>query len=210
MSRRKNRNTVAAPPQASRASIVVLALLAGAVGASVTWSLLPARPTASSSTPPPAATQADTPPNVANLPPAQAALLLGHWHYDHQRWPTAAEKYETALRLGIDNPDIRTDLGNCFRFLGQPEKAREQYETSRIHNPQHEKSLYNLATLYVQVFHDNAKARELLNEYLRHFPASEGAPRARQFLSEITNSKLSPDADRLLRALATDPNLPAK
>jgi tetratricopeptide (TPR) repeat protein len=147
---------------------------------------------------------------VANLPPAQAALLLGHWHYDRQRWPAAVEQYEAALRLGIDNPDVRTDLGNCFRFLNQPEKAREQYERSQSQNPQHENSLFNLAALYAQVLHDHAKARELLNEYLRRFPDSDGAARARQLLAETGDGNLSPDTERLLRTLATDSNAPVK
>ena len=158
----------------------------------------------------PAAAAAEVPPSVANLPPAQAALQLGHWHYDRQRWAPAVEQYETALRLGIDNPDVRTDLGNCYRFLGQPEKAREQYERSQRQNPQHENSLFNLAALHAQVLHDNPKARELLNEYLRRFPDSDGAPRARQLLAETGDGKLSADTERLLRELATEGNAPAK
>jgi tetratricopeptide (TPR) repeat protein len=147
---------------------------------------------------------------VAGLSPEKAALLLGHWHYDRQRWSAAAGQYETALRLGADNPDARTDLGNCYRFLSLPEKAREQYELAQRQNPRHEESFFNLAALYAQDLHDPAKARELLNEYLRRFPTSDGAAQARQLLTEIDGSKLPPEKERLLRALANDGNAPAK
>ncbi len=209
MSRHKSNPAAVPQPTHSNAKLVTLALIAGAVGAGVTWMLLPAQ---HGEAPPvaPSAVAADIPPSVANLPPPQAALLLGHWHYDRQSWAAAVEQYETALRLGIDNPDVRTDLGNCFRFLGQPEKAREQYERSQRQNPQHENSLFNLAALHAQVLHDNPKARELLNEYLRRFPASDGAARARQLLAETGDGKLSPDTERLLRELATEGNAPAK
>ena len=209
MSHRKTNPAAVPQPTFSNAKLVTLALIAGAVGAGVTWTLLPAQRGA----PPPGAAgavAADAPPSVANLSPSQAALLLGHWHYDRQRWAAAVEQYEAALRLGIDNPDVRTDLGNCFRFLGQPEKARAQYEQSQRQNPQHENSLFNLAALYAQVLHDNPKARELLNEYLRRFPNSDGAARARQLLAETGEGKLPPDTERLLRELASDAHAPPK
>ncbi|MEO8350593.1 MAG: tetratricopeptide repeat protein [Chthoniobacteraceae bacterium] len=185
--------------------MAVLALIAGAVGAGITWMLLPAKqmPTA-----PPritrAAAPAEIPPSVADLSPDQAAVTLGNWHYDRQRWSAAREQYEAAIRLGLDTPDIRTDLGNCFRFLNEPLKAIEQYEISQREDPQHENSLFNLAALHAQALHNPVKARELLNEYLRRFPHTDGTARARQLLSEIDTSTVPPDTERLLRELATE------
>ena len=213
MSRRKIAPEAATPPPStlSNAKLIAVILLASAIGAGIMWMLLPTRQGASpnvsagmAASSPSTASVLEPPPSVAGLPPGQAALLLGHWHYDRQRWTAAVEQYETALSLGIDNPDVRTDLGNCYRFLGQPIRAREQYERSQRQNPQHENSLFNLATLHAQVLHDSTKARELLNEYLRRFPASEGAARARQVLVDLDPAKLSPEKDRLLRQLAND------
>jgi TPR repeat protein len=209
MSRQKTKASEGASPQMSNGKLVLLALLAGAVGSGVTWSLLPPR----REPPPPvpaAMPETEAPPSVAQLSPEQAALQLGHWHYDRQRWAEAAQQYETALRLGLDNPDVRTDLGNCYRFLGQPEKAREQYERSQRQNPAHENSLFNLAALYAQTFRDRPKAQELLTEYLRRYPNSDGAPRARQLLAEVGENKLTPHEERLLRDLTTGNPAPAK
>jgi tetratricopeptide (TPR) repeat protein len=209
MSRRKAKSARIHRPKSSSATLVLLALIAGSIGAGVTWLLVS---THRSVQPPiaPAVVADDGPPSVAHLPPAQAAGLLGHWHYDRQRWAAAAQQYEAALRLGLDNPDVRTDLGNCFRFLDKPEKARDQYERSQRQNPQHENSLFNLAALHAQVLHDNPKAQELLNEYLRRFPESDGAARAHRLLAELDDRKLSPDTERLLRELATDGKAPSK
>ena len=89
----------------------------------------------------PAPAAAAEPPDVSQLPPADAARTLGNWNYDRQNWPHAIEHYEKAIARGADNPDVRTDLGNCFRFLGQPEKALEQYQIAQKENPLHENSL---------------------------------------------------------------------
>ena len=59
-----------------------------------------------------------------------------------------------AIAQGADTPDVRTDLGNCFRFLGQPQKALEQYAIAQKQNPQHENSLFNQISLYGDLLHD--------------------------------------------------------
>ena len=209
MSRRKAKSAQIHEPKSSSTTLVLLALIAAAIGAGATWLLLSTdRGVQPQIAPSPVAD--DAPPSVVNVPPAQAAVQLGHWHYDRQRWTAAAQQYEAALRLGLDNPDVRTDLGNCYRFLDEPEKAKEQYERSQRQNPQHENSLFNLAALHAQVLHDNPKAQELLNEYLRRFPDSDGAARARHLLAELDDHKLPPDTERLLRELATDGKAPSK
>ena len=127
---------------------------------------------------------AEPPPDVSRLPPAEGATTLANWNYDRQNWAHAIEHYEQAIRLGADNADIRTDLGNCFRFLAQPQKALDQYQMAQRQNPQHENSLFNTAGLYGEELRDPAKAAESWREYLRRFPTAAGAARARQSLSE--------------------------
>src|SRR4051812_13286412 len=78
-----------------------------------------------------ATSPAGEPPDTSQLPPADAARALADWNYDRQNWTHAIEHYQEAIAKGADNPDVRTDLGNCFRFLGQYEKALEQYEIAQ-------------------------------------------------------------------------------
>jgi tetratricopeptide (TPR) repeat protein len=126
-------------------------------------------------------------PDVSHLPPAQAALTLGNWNYDHQNWPQAIEQYQRAIAAGMDTADVRTDLGNAYRFSDEPKKALEQYQTARKLNPLHENSLINTATLYTEVLHDRANAGAAWREYLQRFPNGENAATARKFLLDETS-----------------------
>lgn len=166
--------------------MILMGLAAGAVGAGFMWFVLggksePVRPLA-----PPSAIPSEAPPNVAHLSPADAAVMLGNWHYDRQRWFQAIEQYEGALRLGKDNADVRTDLGNCFRFVGQSQKALDQYQISQRMDPQHENSLFNQAALYGQELHQISRAKALLSDYLQKFPTGHGVQRAEQLLADFT------------------------
>lgn len=164
---------------------ILRALVAGIAGGGAVWLVM----RSDAPTSPPgaiAATErADTPPGVEHLPPAQAAVTLGNWHYDRQRWTQASEQYEAAIRLGLDNADVRTDLGNCYRFLGQPQKALEHYQTAQKQNPQHEHSLFNQASLYAEVLNEPAKAVATAQEFIRGFPQSSGAKAAQEMIARL-------------------------
>jgi len=133
--------------------MLLVGLAAFALGAGAMWLVLGeshSSPTQRSVTRGAAETRAEEPPDVSHLAAAEAATTLANWNYDRQNWSHAIEHYQQAIALGRDNPDVRTDLGNCFRFLGQPQKALEQYETAQRQNPQHENSLFNQAGLFAK------------------------------------------------------------
>ena len=128
------------------------------------------------------------PPNVSGMSPAEAAKTLADWNYDRQNWQHAIEHYQEAIARGADNPDVRTDLGNCFRFIGQPQKALEQYKTAQTQNPMHENSLFNQAGLFAEVLHDDQQALAIAQEFLTRFPKSSRAESARQLIARIQQS----------------------
>jgi tetratricopeptide (TPR) repeat protein len=128
---------------------------------------------------------ATEPPDVSQLAPAEAARILGNWNYDRHNWAHAIEHYQEAIANGANNPDVRTDLGNCFRFIGQPQKALEQYQIAQTENPMHENSLFNQAGLYAEVLHDRQRALATAHEFLKRFPQSERAAAARQLISNL-------------------------
>src|SRR5205814_3424855 len=101
--------------------------------------------------------EAQQPPSTSGLPAIQAQLVLANWNYDRRNWLHAIEHYQQAITLGSGNADVRTDLGNCYRFINEPRKALEQYQLAQKENPQHENSLFNIATLYQQVLKEPAK-----------------------------------------------------
>ena len=172
---------------------VIIAIVAFSAGCGITWLVLQELnsktadrqpPTFVTQTTGPTAGNPDpTPPDVSQLPPPEAALALGNWNYDHKAWHKAIDAYQHAISLGLDNADVRTDLGNAFRFSGEPRKALEQYQTARKLNPQHENSLCNMAALYAQVLNDPGNAVAAWKEYLRLFPDGEKASVAKQAIA---------------------------
>jgi tetratricopeptide (TPR) repeat protein len=166
------------------AQIVLAAFVAFAVGALVVWVILSSHRQNPQDLATPSSAVAPSPPDTAGLAPGQAALAMANWYFDNHTWPKAIDEYEKAISLGLDNADLRTDLGSAYRFSGQNAKAIEQYEIAQRENPQHENSLFNLAALYLQTAHEPAKATELLEDFRKRFPKSGALPRVQELLDE--------------------------
>jgi tetratricopeptide (TPR) repeat protein len=172
----------------SELHVPLLILAAFFLGAGGMWLIMrssspggPGKPPVERFSPSPAT----EPPDVSQLAPAEAARVLGNWNYDRHDWAHAIDHYQEAIAEGADNPDVRTDLGNCFRFIGQPQKALEQYQIAQTEDPMHQNSLFNEAGLYAEVLHDNQRALALAREFLRRFPQSDRAAAARQLISKV-------------------------
>jgi hypothetical protein len=172
----------------SELHVPLLILAAFLLGAGGMWLIMrsssngrPGKPPVAHLSPSPA-TQ---PPDVSQLAPAEAQRILGNWNYDRHNWAHAVEHYQEAIADGADNPDVRTDLGNCFRFIGQPQQALEQYQIAQTEDPMHENSLFNQAGLYAEVLHDDQRALATAREFLKRFPQSDRAAAATQLISNL-------------------------
>ncbi|MDB6153665.1 MAG: Tetratricopeptide repeat protein [Chthoniobacteraceae bacterium] len=185
------------PATVALAPVILLIVLACAVGALCTWAFLSSNSGRTAARIPdytgavPVATTA-TPPDVSQLAPGPGAVALGNWNYDHDNWEAAITHYQKAISLGIDNADIRTDLGNAFRFSSHAPEALKQYAIAQQKNPRHENSLLNTASLHAEVLHDDAKAAELWREFLRRFPNSAALPQVKRSLSQLEALPSSP------------------
>jgi len=115
---------------------------------------------------------------------AQAARDLGNAYEDRQQWPQAIAAYNQAIADGLDNPDIRTDLGVAYFRASQPKQALEQYQTAQRQNPHHENSLYNQGSVYA-VSGDSTRAIALWQQYLQRFPQGQHAAEARTLIAEV-------------------------
>lgn len=162
--------------------VAVVSFLAGAV---LTWAgmhfLAPAAA-------PVAAVQAGAgngAPDVSKLPAGPAAVELGNWEYDHSNWAAAVEHYQRAVAAGMDSPDLRTDLGTAYRYLGNAPKALEQYALAQRKDPFHQNSLFNQAVVQAELLHDSPKAIATAREFLRRFPQSQGAAAARALIADL-------------------------
>ncbi len=208
---------------------VTIGLLGLLIGATITYlALLPnLRPVnATNSTPlgnPDPTTHLPTPELTAGQPPAQADRTLGNFYYDHQNWSQAIRSYESALKQGNDDADIRTDLGNAYRFAGRTDDALTQYNRAQKMNPAHEFSLFNQGGLYLEDLKQPGRAIEIWNQYLTRFPAGRNVDAARQLIAQAqagitglilpppaTPGKTSPTEDLILRQLKAGQSNPGK
>ena len=189
----KGKNKRIERPAQDLGSYVLPMLLSAAVGALVTWLIMSQRPTPQArpmsfaTAPGTAANQPATSPDTSQLSPADAAVVRGNMAYDHQQWAEAIREYQQAVASGRDNADVRTDLGNAFRFSAQPEKALEQYTIAQRQNPQHENSLFNQIGLFMEVMHDPIRAIPICEEFIRRFPNSEKVGAVKEKLTILKN-----------------------
>jgi tetratricopeptide (TPR) repeat protein len=123
---------------------------------------------------------------TAGMPPAQADRTLGNFYYDHQNWAQAIRSYEAAIKQGSDDADIRTDLGNAYRFSNRPEEALAQYDRAQRMNPAHEFSLFNQGGLYLEDLKQPQKALEIWHEYLVRFPQGSNVAAAQQLIAQAS------------------------
>ena len=127
----------------------------------------------------------EPPPNLTvGMSSAQSALILGNWYYDHKAWPRAIENYQKTIRAGLDNADVRTDLGSAFRFDGDAKKALEQYAIAQKQNPAHENSLFNQGGVYTFDLKQPQKGIEVWRKYLQKFPQGQNVAEAHQLIEK--------------------------
>jgi len=168
-------------------NFVLTVIMSAAIGAGITWMFTSQRstPAAHPVLPSPAPVmQSDVAPDVTGMSPSQSALVLGNFAYDHQRWSEAIRRYQEAISGGVDNADVHTDLGNAYRFSGQPEEALNQYTIAQRLNPQHENSLFNQISLFTETLNQPGRAVPICEEFIRRFPASDKIPAVQQQLAK--------------------------
>jgi Tetratricopeptide repeat len=176
-------------PRQSLWNYVLTVLVSAALGAGITWLITSqhSKPEFHPMPLSPPASAFNATPDVSGLSAGNAAVVLGNFAYDHQRWPDAIRQYQKAIVSGVNTADVHTDLGNAFRFSGQPEKALEEYQVAQKLNPQHENSLFNQISLFTEVLHEPTRAVPLCEEFIRRFPASDKLSVVRQQLARIKN-----------------------
>lgn len=124
---------------------------------------------------------------------AEADRLQGNQQEDQGQWTQAIDSYQKAISEGIDNPDIRTDLGVAYFNSKQPQKALEQYLTAQRQDPNHENSLFNEASAYA-VLGNSSQAIAVWRTYLQKFPSGQHVADAKNFIARVQAHPLTPAA----------------
>ena len=121
-----------------------------------------------------------------------AWVQLGNNYFDSDQPMKAVEAYGKALELNGNDPNVLTDQGVMYRRLGWYDKAVSNFEKASSIDPTHTQCLYNLGIVYSEDLHDNAKAIDAWERFLKINPSGPGADQVRTQLQELKNKPATP------------------
>lgn len=193
-----------------KADSIVIGAAGTVFGLIVGWIIgtqqAPARPLAQASAPvaaqapagmPPAGTPATAPAvdeaqatalrNIAEKDPAnvQSRVQLGNMYFDAERYQDAIQWYEAALALSRNDVNVSTDLGVCFYYTNQPDRAVRQLEESLRIAPGHTKTLLNLGIVKAFGKQDLTGAAAAWEEVIKISPDSQEGQAAQRSLANL-------------------------
>jgi len=152
----------------------------------------PAAQTAAAAAPPAARpamdeAQATALRSIAEKDPAnaQSRVQLGNMYFDAERYPEAIRWYDEAFKLNNRDINVSTDLGVCYYYTDQPDRAIRQLEDSLKIDPAHTKTLLNLGIVKAFGKQDIPGATAAWQEVIRLEPASPEAQAAQRALANL-------------------------
>ncbi|HUL75114.1 MAG TPA: tetratricopeptide repeat protein [Vicinamibacterales bacterium] len=145
---------------------------------------------ATSSAPPLDVQRASDLERSANAQPTNAAvrIQLADLYFDAERFDLAAPWYEAGLKLDPKNINASTDLGVCYYYLNQVDKALQQLDYSLSIDPKHPKTLLNQGIVRAFGKQDLAGAAASWEKVVAVAPGSEEAQRAKQALDGLKSA----------------------
>lgn len=96
--------------------------------------------------------------------PRVAVLRLANLTYDTGDWPGCVKYYEKFLELEPGQPDVFSDLGVCYRELGEPDKAIASFHKAQEIAPDHWQSMFNEVVILAFDLQDYDRAEQVLEE----------------------------------------------
>ncbi|HTW59608.1 MAG TPA: tetratricopeptide repeat protein [Terriglobales bacterium] len=111
-------------------------------------------------------------------------VKLGNVYYDGQQYANAIQYYERALAIHPENPDVRTDMGTAYWYLGDADKAVAAMETSLKNRPGHPQTLFNLGWVRWQGKGDPKGAIEAWQELLKSNPDYPQKEQVQQYIAK--------------------------
>jgi tetratricopeptide (TPR) repeat protein len=107
---------------------------------------------------------------------------------DSQRLQEAIQAYSEALKIDPSNVDVRVDMGTCYRNLGDPNKAVEEYGKALQYNPNHPFAHRNLGVVLALDLHRKEEAIKEFQTYLKLSPGAQDASQISHLVDELRKS----------------------
>jgi Flp pilus assembly protein TadD len=103
---------------------------------------------------------------------AEALLRLASLSFEVGDWSRCAEMYERHLELRPGDPDVLSDLGLCYRQMGQVERALAVFDRAQEIDPEHWRSRFNEVVVLAIDRRDFDAAERVLDELRALQPAN--------------------------------------
>jgi len=113
---------------------------------------------------------------------------LANLYFDAERYQDAIKWYTEALALQPNDVNVSTDLGVCYYYTNQPDKALEQFEKSLKIDPKHAKTLLNIGIVRAFGKQDLEGARKAWEEAIRLSPDSPEGQAAKRALDSLKSA----------------------
>ena len=68
---------------------------------------------------------------------------IGNLYYDAQQYPEAVNYYERCLKINPKATDVRTDMATAYHFMGQTDRALQEYAEVLKVDGKHANALFN-------------------------------------------------------------------
>ena len=125
--------------------------------------------------------------SVAGREPSNATprLQLANLYFDAERYDDAIKWYSEAVKLLPNDVNVSTDLGVCYYYTNQPDKALEQFDHSLKLDPKHAKTLLNVGIVKAFGKQDLDGAYQAWQQVLQIAPDGPEAQAARRALDSL-------------------------
>ena len=67
---------------------------------------------------------------------ADKDVEVGNYYMTNKNWRGALSRFQSAMVLAPENPDVYWGLAECYRHLGQLADARTNYEKVAMYDPE--------------------------------------------------------------------------
>ncbi len=115
----------------------------------------------------------------------QSLIALGDLYLDTDNVRDAYQNFLMAQKIDPNNTHVLNDLGSIYQQIGRYDQALTSYEKAYRLDPSHGSSLLNAAMLYSRHKGNNAKALQLLEEFLAGNMEPQLAANAKQEIARI-------------------------
>ncbi len=115
-------------------------------------------------------------------------MQLGNLYFDAERYDDAIKWYTEAQTLLPNDVNVSTDLGVCFYYTNQPDKALAQFDHSLKLDPNHAKTLLNVGIVKAFGKQDLDGATQAWQKVLTVAPDSPEAQTAKRAMDTLQSA----------------------